>query len=497
MRMDSLSEKRMPKRSRPERLLLRLRWLERLRWFAAGGLVALTLGARFVLELRLAWRPLLLLAGAVVAYNVVFGLVRTHLQAKPRGSLTREKIKLFANLQIGLDMVLLTLVLHFSGGVENPFVVIYLLHPITASILFTPRSAYVHASLATLLFLLMCICEAAWPGLHHPVGGYLDGDMFRRPLVIGAAVGALAVSVHLAVYLVSTIARSLHQREAQLHDATDALELRSSELAQANEELRQIEERKSRFLSLAAHQLRGPLAATEGCLALVCDGYASDPAKRAELLSRARARIQGMLQIVRDLLTLAGAHELTEAATARRAVLDEVAQRVIEQYSDFAASRQIALVFHPGAHRAEVSMNDRALADALGNLVSNAIKYTEEGGHVKVATRAVRSEAICEVIDDGIGIPEAEQENLFKDFFRAANARISGQEGTGLGLSIVKEIAEKHGGSVKIESLENLGTCAAFTVPLATGPQDHPGTAAQRANGRGSGGCDSSDAAAS
>jgi signal transduction histidine kinase len=111
--------------------------------------------------------------------------------------------------------------------------------------------------------------------------------------------------------------------------------------------------------------------------------------------------------------------------------------------------------------------NEGALADVVGNMVSNAIKYTKEGGHVKVATRLAGTEAICEVIDDGMGIPEAEKEQVFQEFFRAKNARVSGQEGTGLGLAIVKEIIERYGGRVAIESLENLGTCALFALPVA------------------------------
>jgi len=457
----------MPEHVSAERLLLRLHWLEKLRLFVAGGLAALTIFVQFGLGLSLPWRALLVLAGVVLVYNMLFGLLRKHLQTIPREALDFDKIERFANAKIALDLILLTAVLHFSGGVENPFIMLYLLHPITAGLLLTPRSAYAQATLATLLLLCLGVSEAVWPSLHYPVGGYLSAELYRNPLVIAGGVGALAVSAHVSVYLASAIARRLHQRERELREAHDALESRSAELAGANRELRDLDKQKSRFLSLAAHQLRAPLAATEGCLAAAYDGYTTDPAKRTELLGRARARIQGMLQIVRDLLTLAGTNELTESRMAKRVLLDDVAQRVVEQYADFAASRQIELAFYSSGCRAEVLAEERALADALGNLVSNSIKYTKEGGHVKITTRAGRGEAICEVIDDGIGIPANEKENLFKEFHRAANARASGQEGTGLGLSIVKEIVEKHGGSVSIESLENLGTCATVVLPLA------------------------------
>jgi len=156
--------------------------------------------------------------------------------------------------------------------------------------------------------------------------------------------------------------------------------------------------------------------------------------------------------------------------------LEKVAEQVVNQTLDFAASRQTSLVFSPGAGGALVLGDEHALSDAIGNLVSNAIKYTDEGGHVKVATRLSGDEVICEVIDDGIGIPEQEKGRLFEDFFRASNARASEKEGTGLGLSIAREIVRKCGGRLTIESLEHLGTCAMMSFPLLRGEAEETGS---------------------
>jgi len=457
----------MPEHIRAERLLRRFHWLERLRWLAAGGLTGLALIVQALPGLELDWRPLVVVAAIMLAYNLVFRMVRRRVRASGRPTPDFKRLERFANIEIGLDLLALTAALHFSGGVENPFVIIYLLDPIAAAILLTPRSAYLQATLAILFLAAMGVVEATFPALHRPVGGFLPVPLFRDPWVIAAEILALAVAAYASVYLVSNVAEWLHRRERELRDMRDALRKRSRELARANRELRGLEEKKSQFLSLAAHQLRGPLAAADGCLSTVLDGLATDPAKQMERLQRARARIQGMLQIVRDLLTLAGTHRLSESAQVQPVLLDSVARRVIEQYADFAASREIDLVLQPGAGGAVVLADERALADAIGNLVSNAIKYTREGGHVKVVTRTARNEAVCEVIDDGIGIPEREKEHLFEEFFRASNARQTGQEGTGLGMVIVKEIVTRFGGRINVESLENLGTCAVIHLPLA------------------------------
>ena len=457
----------MPEHASAEWLLLRLRWLGKLRWLGAAALAILTLSVHFLIGLPLAWGTLLLLSLLIAGYNLVFFAISLYLESRHDSALTFEKLELFADLQIGLDLVFLTLALHFSGGAENPFITFYVLHPIIASILLTRRSAYALATWATLLMLAMTVSEALWPSLHHPVAGFLPAGTWQKPLVISGEVVAVAVAIYVSVCLAGSIVRRLHMREQQLRDARDALEASSREQTRTNRDLQALEERKSRFLSLAAHQLRGPLAATEGCISAACDGYTRDPETQLHLLQRARNRIQGMLQIVRDLLMLAGTHELSETSRYSQVVLGGVVNRVLEQYASFAASRSIDLTIQASNGDLAVMGDEGALVDALGNIVSNAIKYTNDGGHVKVITRMTGNDAICEVIDDGIGIPETERAQLFEDFFRASNARTSGQEGTGLGLSIVKEVIEKHGGSVSVESLANLGTCVRFSVPLA------------------------------
>jgi len=100
------------------------------------------------------------------------------------------------------------------------------------------------------------------------------------------------------------------------------------------------------------------------------------------------------------------------------------------------------------------------------NLIGNAIKYTEIG-FVEVTLKSENGKLIGEVRDSGIGIPEADQKNLFQEFFRASNAKKSSRQGTGLGLSIVKRIVEAAGGQVWVESKEGKGSLFGFSVPLA------------------------------
>jgi len=115
-----------------------------------------------------------------------------------------------------------------------------------------------------------------------------------------------------------------------------------------------------------------------------------------------------------------------------------------------------------------VSGNSEQIEQMLENLVSNAIKYTPDGGWVKVTfSGAPGNKVVIRVADSGIGIPEKDQSRLFTEFFRADNAREKQEMGTGLGLSIVKEIVDAHQGTIQVESRENHGTTVVVSLPAA------------------------------
>jgi signal transduction histidine kinase len=147
--------------------------------------------------------------------------------------------------------------------------------------------------------------------------------------------------------------------------------------------------------------------------------------------------------------------------------VDEPLGRVVELYRPQAEAKRLILDARLDAGEATVLADPARLRDVFTNLVSNAVKYTPEGGQVTVTSRADHASVVCEVADSGIGIPSEDQEHLFEEFFRAHNAREFAQEGTGLGLSIVREIVEGAGGTIRCASELGQGTCFTVILPLA------------------------------
>jgi signal transduction histidine kinase len=189
--------------------------------------------------------------------------------------------------------------------------------------------------------------------------------------------------------------------------------------------------------------------------------------KQADLVSRARHRIEFLQTLIDDLLDLAAGRADVLATTERglvslTAVLDEVQGRYEAQAHDKGLVLQTV---HPDEDL--TVWGDRSELDRmLNNLVSNAVKYTEKG-EVRLSLERIDGTARIVVNDTGIGIPEDALPELFQEFFRAKNARQVEESGTGLGLSIVRDLVERYGGQIEVESMVDRGTTFTLTLPLA------------------------------
>jgi len=245
-----------------------------------------------------------------------------------------------------------------------------------------------------------------------------------------------------------------------------AMESQLEELQQAKAELERLDEAKSQLMLKVAHELRAPTAAVQSYINLIMAGYVSGNELKPTL-SRVQERLQEMLDLVSDLLELARLkqakdHIADEASPQPMAeILKEVYELFREQAHQKRQSIQLEILDHP------VVVADRDhLKQIWTNLISNAIKYTPEGGRISISLQKDGENVIGTVADSGIGIAEKDISNLFTDFFRTDQAKASGQIGTGLGLSIVKQIVESYGGQIKVTSGLDQGSRFTFVLPL-------------------------------
>jgi signal transduction histidine kinase len=232
--------------------------------------------------------------------------------------------------------------------------------------------------------------------------------------------------------------------------------------------LQDLDKSKSQFVRIVTHELRSPVQVVTSLLNLLERGYTGDlNQKQADLVMRARRRIQVLQTLIDDLLDLAAGKADVLAPTERGPVsLTEVVRAVSARYEGAAQEKGLALYLECPADSLQVWGDRSELDRLLNNLLSNAIKYTP-AGQVSVRLEEAEGSARITVADSGIGIPQDAMPQLFQEFFRARNAKALEEKGTGLGLSIVQDLVHRYGGTIDVDSAQGQGTTFTLTLPLA------------------------------
>jgi signal transduction histidine kinase len=430
-------------------LVQRAYWLVRLRWVAIAALGIATYIASNYLGVSLPVRKLYVLAALLVVYNfLLFDLLNYITWGGKRPS--HKAISRIITFQISADLFILTAILHYSGGIENPFFLYFVFHMIIASILLTPRQSYLQATLALFLFGLMVFLEYQGKIAHYKLTGFVSHELYRDSLFVSGTFGVLATTLYLVVYMTTSISALLRKRQADYE--------------QANLQLKGKDRLKNEYVLRLTHDVRGHLAAIQSCLEIVSERIAGQlNEKQADLIERAYRRTSKCMLFVTALLKLTrlkmgGDMEMSYFP------LKNVFFNTVAAVEDRAAAKSINLNYQIDSSIDEVYGESTLIEEAITNLLLNAIKYTPEKGTVLLSAKEQKDSILIQVSDTGIGIPEAEKNRLFEEFYRASNARKVERDGTGLGLSIVKQVAERHGGTVWAENNPTGGSTFSFTL---------------------------------
>jgi signal transduction histidine kinase len=225
--------------------------------------------------------------------------------------------------------------------------------------------------------------------------------------------------------------------------------------------LKELDRLKNDFIHTVSHDLRSPLTAVFGYMELVeRTGPLND--NQQEFMRRLQGSVQHMTNLVNDLLDLG---RLEAGFDTRRELvhLENVLKYTLDVFDAQVKKKKITVETSINGELKPIRANPIRIRQMLDNLVGNAIKYTPEGGRVRVWLSTEANQIVIRVEDTGPGIPSEEQSRVFEKFYRASN-RPQGVEGTGLGLAIVKSVADSHQGRVWVES--KVGEGSAFVVLL-------------------------------
>jgi signal transduction histidine kinase len=426
------------------------------RFVIAAGIVCGALAGRHLLGITdLDTRGLAVLALLLAAWNtLVFAFARRHRNLERRKTVNRPLMAAM-HVTICVDFIFLTAALWFAGGAKSPFQAFYIIHVVLAAALLSPPAAAAHAAFGYTLFAGLVLCD--WTGFlpaRYPVGVVncatpLDG---RYALTILAVQAVLMV---LAVALVSSLTRLLRRGEHELHTT--------------NAELDRLSKFYRDFLHIALHDLKAPV----GAATMLIDTMEMGPgpvlaAPHKERLTRVRVRLQEALAFLHDFSVLGMLDADGMARQADAIDVGALVSEVVEENMDALVAK---------GHRVSVEIAEdlppfhgieRLIHEAVANLVTNAGKYTPEGGSIAVRAFAKPGIIRIEVEDNGIGIAPEDQKHLFGEFvrIRRLDSPVGQVAGSGLGLSIVRRIIEACGGQVGVISERDQGSTFYIELPV-------------------------------
>lgn len=232
--------------------------------------------------------------------------------------------------------------------------------------------------------------------------------------------------------------------------------------------MRRLETVRQDFVSNISHELRTPLASLKALTETLQEGALDDPPAARGFLARMETEVDALTQMVEELLELtrieSGRTPLRLAPTQAERLLLAAVERLKVQ----AERAGLILEIDPEPNLPEVMVDARRMEQVLVNLLHNAIKFSPNGGTIRLSARRDGGWILIQVADPGIGIPADDLPRIFERFYKTDRARAGG--GTGLGLAIARHLVEAHGGKIRVESKEGAGSTFSISLPIDAGP---------------------------
>jgi signal transduction histidine kinase len=421
-------------------LSTRVSWSITLRWLAVTGYFIATLVAKYGFDLTMPYCNVWLILALLTIVNGIYLLIfRLFKKLSFKGEIV------FLQFHIVIDLLFLTALLHYSGGIENPIYFFYAFHVILSSIIFPGRTPLVIATLAVILFSSMIYLEYT-EILHHY--SIFSTNSHTNVVLIYVTLAVFIITIYVTMYICMSIMYIYREVKFQID--------------QQNLQLIEADKQKTRFFRFTSHELKSPVVAIKSSIDSIIKNFSNQMDKRAtELLQRASRRSDQMLEIIRELLELSK-NRLMIASEIELIKINQLILEQIELQKVQVDEKGIDLKVDLTDKELEVYGHPESFKEIFQNLLSNAIRYTKEKGSISIKTKDFGEKFELSIKDNGIGIAKEDIPKIFEEFYRSENAKKEIKFGTGLGLSIVKQIVENYGGKINVDS--NLGKGTKFSI---------------------------------
>jgi signal transduction histidine kinase len=422
------------------------------RWITIVGILAATLVASRIFDIEFPTPAAYGVCAFLALCNLAL-LLQSRRLGKMQTSLAIHRARIYGTIHLLIDLVAFAVLIHFTGGIENPFIFYFVLHIIGASIILHYTSVYLLATSVIAMVSLLVGLEYAGVIPHVNLVGFAGAGLYRQGSYVLAMLVVLASALFATTYMATSVVGELRKRQREVIQLSQRLlGKRTRELEQASQEIAKMEEARNRFLQflgVTVHDLKAPLTAIQSYFWVMLGGFAGElTEKQRGMLERSSQRIKELLTLISDLLDIPRIETGQMIQEMKDVSLKPVIETAVGDMHDLAEQKKLKLKLEMPKSLPRIRGSAPRLQQVITNLLNNAINYTAEGT-VTVRVSQDDKEIRVEVMDSGIGIPANDLPHIFEDFFRASNVEI---KGTGLGLSIAKRIVETHGGRIWVES---------------------------------------------
>lgn len=422
-----------------------IRWFNRLRFGAILGMAVLS-GAALGFRLVDATAPLFWLTGATLVLNVCFVVWLSRRDVR-----NTRALRTHIDVQIACDLVLLTLLLHFSGGAGNPLLFSFLFHTVIAAFLLSVRAAAVVGTLSVLCAVALAMLERSGLIPHHPLSMGLMDPVTVDPIVLWCWLGTLALVLTLSIVLVAAVVRQIARRDTEL--------LRMSRQLALSEKLASL----GTLIAGVSHEINNPVGVIRSKVGVlryrIADGDPSEVVlAEIDAIDKHARRIGS---ITEGMLTFARERPFELAPVRVNTIAEEAADLVRVPYR----TAGIGLDLRLSPDDPSVSGSSNHLMQVLVNLLLNARDASSADARVTLSTEANQDEVRLTVADEGEGIAAENLPKIFDPFFTTKEVG----HGTGLGLALSHGIVDRHGGRIEVQSEVGRGATFAVVIPRLGG----------------------------
>ncbi len=433
-------------------------WFIKLRYGAVLMLLISIFIPKYILGIVLTddqQKALLIITVSILLYNSYFYFIRHFLK---HDSKSFNPLHL-SIIQMIFDLFALMLVVYYTGSVESPIVLFFVIHMIVGSLILPGFIIYTFAAVVVVVFWGITVGEYYSILLHHHVNGFLPFHLYQNFNYVLAINVSFAFMVFMVVLIANKMAKQLYIREQQLLESIDKINTAETE--------------KQKYIMGIVHEIKTPLAAVQAYLDLILQKFLG-PLNEVveEKLKRAKRRSDEAIELINSILKISKM-KLLDSIAYESMMIDVVIKTTIDHQMVNAKAKNVSIRFLDDRNEKIPIYGDSFLMQiAISNLINNAIKYVDFEGVIEVTLENKDDDLIINVCDNGIGIPEHEEYKIFKEFYRGSNIKLSEYEGAGIGLPVVKQIIERHKGTIKVKSPSHLGTvdkpgtCFCIILPI-------------------------------